>query len=86
MFHDRSDSGDIETPLGVKFKSHEQKQGLLPELLTNLMADRDSAKKLQSEAKSEIEEQYYKRVQEAIKILMNSVYVFLPLIFTDSRI
>ena len=73
-FTTKSDEGDIETPLGVKFKSHEQKQGLLPELLTNLMEDRDSAKKLQAEAKTEMEEQYYKRVQEAIKILMNSVY------------
>ena len=60
--------------MGVKFKSPEQKKGLLPELLTNLMADRDSAKKLQAEAKNKIEEQYYRRVQEAIKILMNSVY------------
>ena len=73
-FTTRSDDGEIETPLGVKFKSPEQKKGLLPELLKNLMADRDSAKKLQSEAKTEMKEQYYRRVQEAIKILMNSVY------------
>lgn len=73
-FTTRSDEGEIETPLGVKFKSPEQKKGLLPELLKNLMADRDSAKKLQADAKTEMEEQYYRRVQEAIKILMNSVY------------
>ena len=73
-FTTRSDDGNIETPLGVKFKSPEQKKGILPELLTNLMADRDSAKKLQSEAKTDMEELYYRRVQEAIKILMNSVY------------
>ena len=73
-FTTRSDDGEIETPLGVKFKSPEQKKGVLPELLTNLMADRDDAKNLQAGAKTESEENYYKRVQEAIKILMNSVY------------
>ena len=73
-FSTMSDEGEIETPLGVKFKSPEQKKGLLPELLVNLMADRDEAKKLQAAAKTEDEENYYKRVQEAIKILMNSVY------------
>ena len=73
-FTTMSEDGEIETPHGVKFMSPEQKKGLLPELLTNLMADRDSAKELQAEAKNEDEEQYYRRVQEAIKILMNSVY------------
>ena len=69
-----SEEGEIETPHGVKFSSPEQKKGLLPDLLVNLMTDRDSAKKLQASAKTENEEQYYRRVQEAIKILMNSVY------------
>ena len=73
-FTTMSEDGEIETPHGVKFKSPEQKKGLLPELLVNLMADRDSAKELQAAAKTEDEEQYYRRVQEAIKILMNSVY------------
>ena len=73
-FSTMSEDGEIETPLGVKFKSPEQKKGLLPDLLVNLMADRDEAKKLQAAAKTENEENYYKRVQEAIKILMNSVY------------
>ena len=73
-FTTMSEDGEIETPLGVKFKSPEQKKGLLPELLVNLMNDRDEAKKLQAAAKTENEENYYRRVQEAIKILMNSVY------------
>jgi len=73
-FSTMSEDGEIETPLGVKFKSPKQKKGLLPELLVNLMADRDEAKKLQAAAKTEDEENYYKRVQGAIKILMNSVY------------
>jgi DNA polymerase elongation subunit (family B) len=38
------------------------------------MAERDSAKKLQAEAKTKTDEDYYRRIQEAIKILMNSVY------------
>ena len=73
-FSTRSDDGDIETPLGVKFKSPDQKKGLLPELLINIMKDRDEAKKFQAAAKTDEEENYYRRVQEAIKILMNSVY------------
>jgi len=73
-FTTMSENGEIETPLGVKFRGPEQKKGLLPDLLVNLMTDRDSAKKLQAAAQTENEEQYYRRVQEAIKILMNSVY------------
>ena len=73
-FSTMSPDGEIETPLGVKFKSPEQKKGMLPELLINLMKDRDSAKELQAAAKTKNEEDYYRRIQEAIKILMNSVY------------
>ena len=73
-FTTMSEDGEIETHHGVKFSSPEQKKGLLPDLLVNLMANRDSAKKLQAAAQTETEEQYYRRVQEAIKILMNSVY------------
>ena len=73
-FTTMSEDGEIETPHGVKFSSPEQKKGLLPDLLLNLMTNRDSAKKLQAAAQTETEEQYYRRVQEAIKILMNSVY------------
>jgi DNA polymerase I len=73
-FSTLSPDGEIETPLGIKFESPDKKKGILPELLINLMEERDSAKKLQASAKTESEEQYYKRIQEAIKILMNSVY------------
>ena len=73
-FTTMSEDGEIETPHGVKFSSPEQKKGLLPDLLLNLMTNRDSAKKLQAAAQTVTEEQYYRRVQEAIKILMNSVY------------
>ena len=73
-FTTMSEDGEIETPHGVKFSSPEQKKALLPDLLLNLMTKRDSAKKLQAAAQTETEEQYYRRVQEAIKILMNSVY------------
>ena len=38
------------------------------------MKDRDSAKELQASAKTKSDEDYYRRIQEAIKILMNSVY------------
>ena len=57
-FSTLSPDGEIETPLGIKFQSPEQKKGLLPELLIILMEERDSAKKLQASAKTENEEKF----------------------------
>ena len=68
-----SDDGDIKTPHGVRFQTSEVRRGLLPELLEGLMAERDSAKQAEAAATGE-EKEHYRRVQEAIKILMNSVY------------
>ncbi len=69
-----NDEGEIETPHGVKFLSAEQKKGLLPELLKGLMSDRDNAKESMRNSKTDEEKEHFKRVQDAIKILMNSVY------------
>tara|TARA_B100001750_G_scaffold57323_1_gene45276 strand:- start:35176 stop:37491 length:2316 start_codon:yes stop_codon:yes gene_type:complete len=69
-----SDKGEIETPHGVKFLSPEQKKGLLPELLKGLMSDRDQAKASMRNSKTDEEKEHFRRVQDAIKILMNSVY------------
>jgi DNA polymerase I len=68
-----ADDGEILTPHGVRFQSPDVRRGLLPELLEGLMAERDSAKRAEAAATG-AEAEHYRRVQEAIKILMNSVY------------
>ncbi|MFW5904206.1 MAG: DNA-directed DNA polymerase [Candidatus Saliniplasma sp.] len=84
-----SDEGSIESPTGVKFLSPEQKEGILPGLLKDLMEERDSVKKKMREAEDEKVKDYYGGLQAAIKVLMNSFYgVFASSFyrFTDKRI
>ena len=68
------DDGETLTPHGVRFLAPARRKGLLPELLTGLMADRDAAQARQRSATDDAEREHFQRVQEAIKILMNSVY------------
>ncbi|MFW6305388.1 MAG: DNA-directed DNA polymerase, partial [Candidatus Saliniplasma sp.] len=84
-----SDEGSIESPTGVKFLSPEQKEGILPGLLKDLMEERDSVKKKMREAEDDKVKDYYGGLQAAIKVLMNSFYgVFASSFyrFTDKRI
>ena len=84
-----SDKGEIVSPTGVRFLSKEQKPGLLPSILSELMLERDRLKRLMKEAESEDEREYYRGLQEAVKILMNAFYgVFASSFyrFTDQRI
>jgi DNA polymerase I len=82
--------GATKSPVeGVAYLSPDQKSGLLPKILERLMADRDEAKQKMANAKDEDEFKYYNGVQDAIKILMNSVYgVFASAFyrFTDPKI
>ncbi len=83
-----SEKGDIKSPTGTRFLSPEQKKGILPDILEDLMDERDEVKKKmrQSEGK---EERYYRGLQNAIKVLMNSFYgVFASSFyrFTDPKI
>ncbi len=68
-----SERGDIESPTGTRFLSPEEKKGLLPEILENLMEERDEVKNKMNKADGK-EEEYYKGLQNAIKVLMNSFY------------
>ncbi len=68
-----SKDGDIESPTGTKFLTPEQKKGLLPEILENLMKERDEVKEKMKQAEGK-EERYYRGLQNAIKVLMNSFY------------
>jgi len=82
--------GATKSPIeGVAYISPDRKAGLLPKILERLMTDRDEAKQKMAAANSEDEFKYYNGLQDAIKILMNSVYgVFASAFyrFTDPKI
>ncbi len=83
-----SPDGKIESPNKERFKSADQKEGLLPNILRNLMNERDNVKEKMKRSEGE-DRLYYKGLQDAIKILMNSFYgVFASSFyrFTDERI
>ncbi len=69
-----SKRGTIESPEGVRFLTKEERKGIFPIALERLMKDRDDAKKKMREAASDEEREYYDRLQNAIKILMNAFY------------
>jgi DNA polymerase I len=66
--------GEIESPTGVRFLSKDRRVGLLPRILRDLMAQREEIRRKMSEATSEEEREYYDRLQNAVKILMNAFY------------
>ncbi|MEF8874744.1 MAG: DNA polymerase domain-containing protein [Candidatus Thermoplasmatota archaeon] len=68
-----SDQGDIESPTGTKFLGPDQRKGILPEILEDLMDERDEVKEKMKNAEGK-EERYYRGLQNAIKVLMNSFY------------
>jgi len=68
-----SQNGDIESPTGTRFLTPEQKKGILPEILESLMEERDEVKEKMKQAEDK-EERYYRGLQNAIKVLMNSFY------------
>jgi len=84
-----SDAGTIESPIGVRFLSPEQRRGLLPRILADLMRQRREIKaKMNAETELPMRE-YYDRLQFAVKILMNAFYGVLASSFyrfTDPKI
>lgn len=68
-----SDEGTISSPIGTRFLSKDKRMGLLPQILSDLMKDRDEAKAHMREADAEAKK-YYDGLQNAIKILMNAFY------------
>jgi DNA polymerase I len=72
-----SKKGDIASPIGVHFLGSEKRQGIVPKVLVRLMEDREDFKKRMREAKknkNEDEFNYYRGLQEAVKVLMNAIY------------
>ena len=73
-FTTRDDSGTNVSPVGVHFLTKEQKPGILPTMMSNLMRTRDETKAKMKSAKSPEEARYYDGLQAAVKVLMNSFY------------
>jgi len=84
-----SPEGSTVSPTGARFLDKSVREGLLPQILRNLMAERAATKKAMREAATPEDRAYYDGLQEAIKILMNSFYGVLASSFyrfTDPRI
>jgi DNA polymerase, archaea type len=69
-----SKEGTIVAPTGARFLAPDQRQGLIPEVLRDLLAERDAVRQRGREATSADLERYYDGLQAAVKVLMNSFY------------
>ncbi len=69
-----NEKGGIESPISVKFLTPENRRGILPKILEDMMIAREDALAKMRKAKAKDEKRYYDGLQAAIKILMNSVY------------
>ncbi len=84
-----SPEGTLVAPNGARFLPKEVRPGLIPEILKDLMAERDALKRRAKEASSPETAQYYDGLQAAVKVLMNSFYGVLASAFyrfTDKQI
>lgn len=70
----RDGSGAMKAPNGASYLSPEERVGILPGILKDLMQRRDGLKKRAREAKTTDEQRFYNGLQEAVKVLMNSFY------------
>jgi len=83
------EDGEIVSPSGARFMSKERREGLLPRILQDLMAERDRIKKLMKQTTDPHEHNYLDGLQAAVKVLMNTFYgVFASTFyrFTDKSI
>ena len=69
-----SPDGEIKSPSGARFMSKERRVGLLPQLLSDLMNERDSIKKRMKQTSDDHEKHYLDGLQAAVKVLMNTFY------------
>jgi DNA polymerase I len=69
-----SPEGNIIAPNGVRYLDRNQKEGLVPKILQNLMKERDRVKSMMRSSSDPADAEYYDGVQGAIKILMNTFY------------
>ncbi len=81
--------GEIVSPTGIRFDSPEKKVGLIPQILSDLMKERDNVKARMKKAESADEKNFLDGIQGAIKVVMNTFYGVLASSFyrfTDQRI
>ncbi len=69
-----SEAGGTVAPNGVRFLTKDVRAGLVPEILRDLMGERDRLKRLARDATDPREREYFDGLQSAVKILMNSFY------------
>ena len=63
-----------QSPSGTKFLKKEVREGLVPRLLEDLMAQRDHHKTMMKSVTEESERMFHDQMQFAVKILMNTFY------------
>ncbi|MGP8135815.1 MAG: DNA polymerase domain-containing protein, partial [Thermoplasmata archaeon] len=69
-----SPEGTTVAPSGARFLAPEVRRGIIPEILAELLADRDRFRAQGRSAPSPELREYYDGLQNAVKILMNSFY------------
>jgi DNA polymerase, archaea type len=67
-------NGTTVSPSGARFVSAEVRPGLIPEVLRELLSERDAIRQRGREATAPELQRYYDGLQAAVKILMNSFY------------
>jgi DNA polymerase, archaea type len=84
-----SPEGTTISPSGARFVTKDVREGLIPQILAELLAQRDRFRELGRSATTPEQQAYYDGLQYAVKILMNSFYGVLASSFyrfTDKNI
>jgi len=69
-----SPDGTIVAPSGARFLAPEVRKGIIPRILSDLLADRDRFRQLGRQSGTPELRSYYDGLQSAVKVLMNSFY------------
>jgi DNA polymerase, archaea type len=69
-----SPEGTTVAPSGARFLAPEVRRGIIPEILTELLADRERFRQAGRAAPQREAAEYYDGLQNAVKVLMNSFY------------
>ena len=69
-----SAGGPTVSPTGARFLTADQREGLIPEVLRELLTERDAIRQRGRDATSPELQRYFDGLQAAVKILMNSFY------------
>ena len=69
-----SPEGTTVAPGGARFVAAERRKGIIPQILAELLADRDRFRSAGRAAEAPELKEYYDGLQNAVKVLMNSFY------------